>query len=1027
MTLRKLLIFLLLLVAGEAKSQDVVFHLNAHLFPGQKILKVKQDFYDPYVWVLAQNNRVYRVNNVTLAVDDYTAAFAAYSNLQFIDIAGRSKDTVFIASNAQTFIHYANGTIHALGSADGITGPINSIGIRGGNHLYWPPANNVTIATTPNLLFYDSDSNQLTSPYYPGNFRVYQADYREEMFEDSTIYLYDPVPGDTVKFQGVSCNQGSNTWQLFLWEGGTAFGANIKTADYILSDINDNPIYADLFWGDSKGLSQNYEENSSFRSDCPSGHYLNNINVNKIEDIIGLLPFGINVAHQHLLIGTDSGFYFSSNIMQENMVTLRTFSLFHDPNLGNTRVNDICVNAVTTDVPVCENGVWLAADDGLYFLKPDYSTSFNPQTIQGIKFNNLPDTLSSITICGGDSVLAVVDTLSFSGKSVQWYKNGQQLPLQNTDSLYIKSTGSYYAVLYDPCENMHLQTNQLSVNATSLPVFSFNYPPKIQQCNATPDTLQVSYNPFYHYRWYTDGALNGDTTTSFIVTQSGKYYVEVSACPNSWVPSKEVEVNQITLPNPQIAADKQQYCAEDMATLTVNVQTDPSYTINWYQDGNILIANQNQTRIKVTTSGNYMTQISSNVSPCMQMSTVVPVSFTPAPVFTFNYAGQLQYCANTPVVLTVSALSNYQYQWYRNDTLLTADTAASLNVNLSGKYKAAVSSCPGSWVSTREIQVNFIHISAPQIAADKPAYCQGGVATLSEDISADPSYTINWYQNGNLLSQFTNQNVITTGDDGNYTVSITANMPNSDGSICSATSAVQALVFESPATISIQQTASSGFCQGQTVTLSAQHSIGTVQWSTGETTDQITVSQTGTYTATVTSPGGCQTSATQTVTFLPDQAFAINDTTICTYAKQVVTLTAPAGYAAYSWDNGASTQNTYTVSHPGTVSLTVTDNNGCQATRQINVSEKCPEVYIPNAFTPNGDGINDTWDIAGLDGTATVKVFTRWGAEVYQSAGYSSPWNGQYNGKKLQAGVYYYIVTAKNNTERYSGSLTIIY
>jgi len=151
---------------------------------------------------------------------------------------------------------------------------------------------------------------------------------------------------------------------------------------------------------------------------------------------------------------------------------------------------------------------------------------------------------------------------------------------------------------------------------------------------------------------------------------------------------------------------------------------------------------------------------------------------------------------------------------------------------------------------------------------------------------------------------------------------------------------------------------------------------------------------------------------------LPDPAFAINDTTICTYTKQVVTLTAPAGYAAYSWDGGASTQNTYQVSHPGKVSLTVTDNNGCQATRQIIVSEKCPEVFIPNAFTPNGDGVNDTWDI---------EVFTRWGAEVYQSAGYSSPWNGQYNGKKLQAGVYYYIVTAKNNTERYSGSLTIIY
>ena len=109
------------------------------------------------------------------------------------------------------------------------------------------------------------------------------------------------------------------------------------------------------------------------------------------------------------------------------------------------------------------------------------------------------------------------------------------------------------------------------------------------------------------------------------------------------------------------------------------------------------------------------------------------------------------------------------------------------------------------------------------------------------------------------------------------------------------------------------------------------------------------------------------------------------------------------------------------------MSLTVTDANGCQATQQIKVSERCADVYIPNTFTPNGDGINDTWVIEGLDETATVKLFTRWGAEVYQSIGYSTPWNGEYGGKKLASGVYYYIVTAKNGTQKFSGALTIIY
>jgi len=85
------------------------------------------------------------------------------------------------------------------------------------------------------------------------------------------------------------------------------------------------------------------------------------------------------------------------------------------------------------------------------------------------------------------------------------------------------------------------------------------------------------------------------------------------------------------------------------------------------------------------------------------------------------------------------------------------------------------------------------------------------------------------------------------------------------------------------------------------------------------------------------------------------------------------------------------------------------------------------QVYRVNTFTPNADGINDNGTVEGLDETATVKVFTRWGAQVYQSVGYSSPWNGEYNGRKLPQGVYYYIITAKNNSQRFNGSLTIIY
>jgi hypothetical protein len=83
MLFRKPLFFLLLLICAKAYSQqDVSFHLNAHFFAGKKILKIKRDFYDPYLWVLAQNNEVYRVNTLTQVIDNYTTTFSAYSNLQ---------------------------------------------------------------------------------------------------------------------------------------------------------------------------------------------------------------------------------------------------------------------------------------------------------------------------------------------------------------------------------------------------------------------------------------------------------------------------------------------------------------------------------------------------------------------------------------------------------------------------------------------------------------------------------------------------------------------------------------------------------------------------------------------------------------------------------------------------------------------------------------------------------------------------------------------------------------------------------
>jgi gliding motility-associated-like protein len=86
------------------------------------------------------------------------------------------------------------------------------------------------------------------------------------------------------------------------------------------------------------------------------------------------------------------------------------------------------------------------------------------------------------------------------------------------------------------------------------------------------------------------------------------------------------------------------------------------------------------------------------------------------------------------------------------------------------------------------------------------------------------------------------------------------------------------------------------------------------------------------------------------------------------------------------------------------------------------------QIVVPNTFTPNGDGINDTWNISFLNTYAncTVDIFTRWGQKVYTSIGYGTPWDGTYKATALPMGTYYYIINLKNGTAPLSGFVAII-
>ena len=87
-----------------------------------------------------------------------------------------------------------------------------------------------------------------------------------------------------------------------------------------------------------------------------------------------------------------------------------------------------------------------------------------------------------------------------------------------------------------------------------------------------------------------------------------------------------------------------------------------------------------------------------------------------------------------------------------------------------------------------------------------------------------------------------------------------------------------------------------------------------------------------------------------------------------------------------------------------------------------------PNVIIPNTFTPNGDGVNDTWDIGKINDypNCVVQVFSRYGQMVFQSTGYGVPWDGTYKGSPLPVGTYYYIINLNADVPLLSGFVAVI-
>jgi gliding motility-associated-like protein len=291
---------------------------------------------------------------------------------------------------------------------------------------------------------------------------------------------------------------------------------------------------------------------------------------------------------------------------------------------------------------------------------------------------------------------------------------------------------------------------------------------------------------------------------------------------------------------------------------------------------------------------------------------------------------------------------------------------------------------------------------------------------------------------GQRFTWYTKEGLIGTGDslvcspDRTTTFYVEGTNSNGCSSTTQVTVRVKELSFPEDKTI----------CLGDSVTLSASLGYESYRWepaigltTTFGRTVKTRPDATTTYTLTA-SMGVCtmQKNVTVTVASLPKVSLG-SDQLIC--SGETILLHATPGNAQYNWlrkmeeqwQEIAASDSILEVTEPGFYRVVVQNVAGCMVTDsiQLNYCEKLSDKYplfIPNIITPNGDQVNDRWEIPNLEkfGKNELVIYNRWGKEVHRMHNYCNTWNGE----GLENGVYYYWLKVERENRLLKGWVQIL-
>ncbi|HKR06632.1 MAG TPA: gliding motility-associated C-terminal domain-containing protein [Bacteroidia bacterium] len=397
------------------------------------------------------------------------------------------------------------------------------------------------------------------------------------------------------------------------------------------------------------------------------------------------------------------------------------------------------------------------------------------------------------------------------------------------------------------------------------------------------------------------------------------------------------------------------------------------------------------------------------------------VSFYPQPNVTMIPANGL-ICPNDSVKLICSGTGIFQWQGPNGSIGTNLNT---VYVNTPGFYYCIQTVAPGCDLVSNTVQVTQYNIPLI-IAFPSPAFCTNTTVTLT--VITNPGSVIQWLPplSGSGISQ-------TVTLPGTYHCNVTS---------CGILTPLSFTVYQDSAVAQIQAANTSlSFCSGDSLLLSANTGMSGYLWlPSGDSALNFYASQGGNYSLITTSTHGCKDTASITITEIPNTLTApeVSDTVIC--AGDSVLIIAVSNDPVH-WSASPAYSNIFYTGYAFQTSSLIqpvtyylfTESGVCRSDFDsvvISIDEHCNTIFIPNVFTPNGDGMNDFFP--GFPGhyKLDIEIYNRWGNVIYKGSQTLTGWDGYAtNGEWAPDGTYYYVLAAHfydGSDFRQKGFLTLI-